>query len=254
MALIRLDHTPKTIELNLPLYVILPNPGSMGGQPLRERKVLYLLHGLSDDGSAWQRYTSIEVLASAYGLVVVMPSVGRSFYTDQPDGRRYFTYLTEELPQYLKDVFALSPTRENTFIAGNSMGGYGAFKTAFAYPERFAAACSFSGVLSLDFIRANPQDTRLAEFAYVFGDLDQLSGSPNDPAAWFKQAAQNPSHLPRLFMSCGRQDDLYLLNQMVYAGLQNLGIPVDYYEEDAAHDWAFWDRDIRRFLAAVLGS
>ena len=79
--------------------------------PVRDRKVLYLLHGLSDDASAWQRYSSIETYAAHYGLVVVMPSVSRSFYIDQPNGQDYFTYLAEELPQYLSDVFNLTPTR-----------------------------------------------------------------------------------------------------------------------------------------------
>lgn len=253
MALIRLDHVPETVRLNLPLYIILPDPGRMGDRPVRSRKVLYLLHGLSDDASAWQRFTAIEPLANEYGLVVVMPSVGRSFYTDQPNGQRYFTYLVEELPQYLADVFGLAPAREDTLIAGNSMGGYGAFKAAFAHPERFVAAASFSGALSLEFIRAHPDDARLAEFTLLFGDLGKLPGSAHDPAVWFQRAAANPSRLPRLFMSCGRQEDLYPLNRGVYAALQALGIAVDYHEEDARHDWFFWDREVRRFLAAVLG-
>jgi S-formylglutathione hydrolase FrmB len=251
MALIRLDHVPETVQLNLPLYVILPDPGKMGRLAVRKRKVLYLLHGLSDDGSAWQRYTSIETLAAAYGLVVVMPSVGRGFYADQPNGQRYFTYLTEELPHYLADVFGLQPRREDTLIAGNSMGGYGAFKAAFAYPERFAAAASFSGVLSLEFIRLMADDPRRDEFAHLFGDLEKLFGGPGDPAVWYAQA--DPARLPRLYMSCGRQEDLYPINLMVHAALQKLHIPVDYYEEDARHEWFFWDKEIRRFLATVLG-
>ena len=253
MALIRLDHVPETVKVNLPLNIILPDPGKLGDLPLRERKVLYLLHGLSDDASAWQRYTSIETLAAAYGLVVVMPSAGRSFYSDQPNGQRYFSYLTEELPQYLEDLFGLAPVRANTLIAGNSMGGYGAFKAAFARPERYAAAASLSGVLSLVFLRLFPNDPRRDEFATLFGDLEKLAGSPHDPEAWFRQAAQDPSRLPRLFMSCGRQEDLYPIYRLAQASLQNLGIPVEYYEEDARHDWFFWDSQIRRFLASVLG-
>ena len=253
MAVLRLDHVPETVKVNLPLYVILPDPSALRGQPLGARQVLYLLHGLSDDGSAWQRYTSIETVAAAYGLVVVMPSVGRSFYADLPNGQRYFTYLTEELPAYLAGVFGLAPARAGTLIAGNSMGGYGAFKAAFAQPERFAAAASFSGVLSLEFLRTFPNDPRRPEFTQVFGDLDRLAGSAHDPAAWFERAAANPAALPRLFMSVGRQEDLYPLNQRAYATLTALGIAVDYHEEDAGHNWFFWDREIRRFLAAVLG-
>ena len=109
MALVRIDHVPETVKVSLPLNVILPDPVRMQGVPVRNRKVLYLLHGLSDDASAWQRYSSIETVASAYGLVVVMPSVGRSFYLDQPNGQAYFTYLVEELPRYLSDVFDLAP-------------------------------------------------------------------------------------------------------------------------------------------------
>lgn len=253
MALIRLDHTPESAKVNLPLNILLPDPKRMGDIPVRNRKVLYLLHGLSDDASAWQRYTAIETIAAAYGLVVIMPSVGRSFYLDQPNGQRYFTYLVEELPRYLSDVFHLEPKRENTFIAGVSMGGYGAFKAALLRPDRFGAAASFSGVLSLEVLRANPNDPRLPEFVSLFGDLSQLNGSEHDPAVWLTRAAQNPASLPRLFIACGRQDNLYPLNTQVHALCQSLGLPVDYHEEDGKHDWFFWDAQIRRFLSAVLG-
>jgi S-formylglutathione hydrolase FrmB len=252
MALLRLDHVPETVKVNSPLYVILPNPGEMGDVPVVRRKVLYLLHGLSDDGSAWQRFTCIEPMAALYGLVVVMPSVGRSFYLDQPNGQNYFSYLTEELPCYLKQVFGLSPRREDTLIAGNSMGGYGAFKAAFLHPELYCAAASFSGVLSLLFLSAYPDDPRRPEFELLFGDLARLSGSEHDPAIWLKHAAQNQASLPRLFMACGKQDDLYPLNVQFNAACKAHGIPVDYHEEEGFHDWFFWNAQIQRFLAATL--
>ncbi len=252
MALLRIDHVPETVKVNLPLYIILPGPGEMRDVPVARRKVLYLLHGLSDDGSAWQRYTAIEALAALYGLVVIMPSAGRSFYTDQPNGQNYFTYLTDELPRYLKEVFGLSPHREDTLIAGNSMGGYGAFKAAFLHPELYSVAASFSGVLSLAFIKAFPDDPRRGEFEKLFGDLDKLAGSEHDPATWLQRFSTNPMALPRLFMSCGRQEDLYPLNTYFYNSCQALGIHVDYHEEDGFHDWFLWNKQIQRFLAANL--
>jgi S-formylglutathione hydrolase FrmB len=252
MALLRIDHVPETVLVNLPLNIILPDPGKMGGVPVSKRKVLYLLHGLSDDASAWQRYTAIESIAALYGLVVVMPSAGRSFYTDQPNGQKYFSYLTDELPRYLQQVFGLFPRREDTLIAGNSMGGYGAFKAAFLRPELYSAAASFSGVLSLAFITAYPNDPRRGEFEYLFGNLAELTGSEHDPAVWLKRAATKPGELPKLFVACGRQDDLYPLNTQFNAACQSLGIPVDYYEEEGFHDWFFWNVQIQRFLAANL--
>ena len=252
MALLRIDHVPETVKVNLPLYIIIPGPGEMRDVPVAGRKVLYLLHGLSDDGSAWQRYTAIESIAALYGLVVIMPSAGRSFYTDQPNGQNYFTYLTDELPRYLKNVFGLSPHREDTLIAGNSMGGYGAFKAAFLRPELYSVAASFSGVLSLAFIKAFPDDPRRGEFEKLFGDLDKLVGSEHDPTAWLQRASSHPEALPRLFMACGRQEDLYPLNTFFYNSCQALGIHVDYHEEDGFHDWFFWNKQIQRFLAANL--
>jgi S-formylglutathione hydrolase FrmB len=253
MALIRMDHVPETVGVNSPLYVILPDPGKIAGTPVARRKVLYLLHGLSDDGSAWQRYTSIEPLAAAYGLVVVMPSAGRSFYTDQPNGQKYFTYLTGELPRYLEQVFGLAPRREDTFIAGNSMGGYGAVKAALLHPELYAAAASFSGVLSLAILNLDPSDWRRKEFSLLFGDLDKLFGSEHDPATWLQRAAKDPSRLPRLFLSVGRQEDIYPLTGMFHQACQSAGVASEYYEEDGIHDWFLWDRHIRLFLASVLG-
>ena len=253
MALIRIDQVPETVKVNLPLNIIMPDPVPAGGAMGGGRKVLYLLHGLSDDAGAWQRYTSIETLANAYGLVVVMPSAGRSFYTDLPNGQRYFTYLTEELPRYLADLFGLRPEREDTLIAGNSMGGYGAFKAAFLRPELYAAAASFSGLLSLVFLKLFPDDPRLDEFAFVFGDLEKLPGGAHDPAVWLKDAAANPGVLPRLFAACALQEDMLPLNIIFREAALELGVELDYFEEDGRHDWFFWDRQIRRFLTAVLG-
>ena len=252
MALIHLDHVPESVKVNLPLYLILPDPGKMAGVPVSKRKVLYLLHGLSEDGSAWQRYTSIETLAAAYGLVVVMPSAGRSLYIDQPNGQKYFTYLVEELPRYVAEVFNLAPRREDTFIAGSSMGGYGAIKAALLHPQKYAAAASLSGVLSMAIFNLLPDDPRRQEFSLLLGDLGKVAGSEHDPAVWLERAAKNPFALPRLFISTGRQEDIYPLSGMFHAACQKLGIPSEYYEEDGGHDWFLWDRHIRWFLGNVL--
>jgi putative tributyrin esterase len=254
MSLFRIDHVPVTIKGTLPLYVILPDPEENGKVELAKRKVLYLLHGLSEDASAWQRYTCIETIAAAYGLVVVMPSGGRSFYINQPNGQAYFSYLTEELPHYLTEVFGLSTHREDTFIAGSSMGGYGAFKAALQRPELYAAAASFSGVLSIAVLQLLPQtDPRRDEFALLFGELETLVGGEHDPAVWLENAAKNTSQPPRLFISVSRQEDIYPLSGMFHEACQSLGVQSEYHEEDGGHDWLFWDRQIRRFLSSVLG-
>lgn len=257
MALLHIDFTARSVGVNLPLNLILPDDCDRGGAPLAERKVLYLLHGLSDDASAWQRYTNIEILARDLGLVVVMPSFGRSFYADMANGQAYFTYLTEELPAWLAATFHLSNAREHTLIAGNSMGGYGAFKAAFLRPELYAAACSLSGVLALNALMAPPDKTEnqvlMHEFDLLFGGLQTLPGSSlHDPIAWLQNAAAASTHLPRLVAICGREDDLLPLNRYFAQTAQSLAIPLEYVETEGRHDWHFWQPHIATFLHAIL--
>jgi putative tributyrin esterase len=251
MAYMHINHLPETVKVQSALNIILPDPGTMKGIPVRERKVLYLLHGLSDDASAWQRYSAIETYAKTYGILVVMPSVSRSFYLDQPNGQKYFTYLTEELPQYLEDIFGIVPDREKTFVAGLSMGGYGAMKCALLHPERYFAAASFSGVLSMHGWKADVNDPRSAEFSFLFGDLSKLGGSEHDPSTWLTNAGKK---IPSLFVSCGLQDELLPTNRYFIGNCNAQGVKVEYREEEGIHDWYFWDRQIQKFLAFALGN
>jgi S-formylglutathione hydrolase FrmB len=253
MAFLHIDHLPETVKVHSPLNIILPDPGTMNGIPVRDRKVLYLLHGLSDDASAWPRYTAIETYAKKYGLVVVMPSVGRSFYLDMPNGQKYFSYLTEELPQYLQDVFGIVPDRGKTFIAGLSMGGYGALKAALTRPELYFAAGSFSGVLSMHGWNANPDDPRMTEFSMLFGDLSKLPGSVHDPSTWMINNVKNSRPSPSLYVSCGLHDELLPTNRFFLNTCKTQGVTVDYHEEDGIHDWFFWDKQIQKFLTFALG-
>ena len=255
MALLQIDHVSEKVGVNLPLNLILPDDLTRGGKPLEERKVLYLLHGLSDDASAWQRYTNIEILARAHGLVVVMPTAGRSFYADMANGQAYFSYITEELPAWLAATFRISSARENTFVAGLSMGGYGAFKAAFLRPDLYAAACSLSGVLALNIFFAPPDKVEnpalMHEFDMIFGGLEGLSGSMHDPMTWLKNAASASAPLPRLYAACGLEDDLLPLNRLFVHTAAQLGVPLHYQEEPGGHEWIYWQKQIEKFILAI---
>jgi len=130
MALIHCDFFSEALGLSTSMCVILPEParGQIGmpgseRQPSGPHPVLWLLHGLSDDHTIWQRRTSIERYVAERGLAVVMPAVARSFYTDMAHGLPYWTFISEELPAAARSFFPLSPAREDNFVAGLSMGG-----------------------------------------------------------------------------------------------------------------------------------
>ena len=124
MALIQCDFFSESLGFSTTMNVILP-------QPARERyRVLYLLHGMSDDHTIWCRRTSIERYVDPLGLAVVMPAVHRGYYTDMAAGYRYWTFISEELPALARSFFPLSHKREDTFVAGLSMGGALALRLA----------------------------------------------------------------------------------------------------------------------------
>jgi putative tributyrin esterase len=252
MALLRCEFFSDVLGLNLTMTVILPQAtssqiGVQGAAAAGGFPTLYLLHGLSDDDSIWQRYTSIERYVAPLGLAVVMPQVHRSFYADERSGHRYWTFLSEELPEVVGSFFRVSDRREDTFVAGLSMGGYGAFKWALRQPHRFAAAASLSGAIDIVSIRRTrepkPVDPDL--FDRVFGD--RLEGTDDD-LLWLLDRA-DPATLPRLYLCCGTEDALYPHSVTFRDACQARGIPLTVDFGPGDHEWAYWDARIVDVLA-----
>ena len=151
MALLHVNYFSEALGVQTPVEVILPEvKQGIGVDAAGEAelpKVLYLLHGYSDDQTIWQRRTSVERYAAAHNLAIIMPGVNHSFYCNEYYGERYWDFVSQELPAVMHRFFRLSDKPEDTFVAGLSMGGYGAMKLALNFPERFGAAASFSGAV-----------------------------------------------------------------------------------------------------------
>ena len=252
MTLIHCNFFSDVLGLSTAMDVILPQTaggeagGSSGAQG-RRLPTLYLLHGLSDDHTIWQRRTSIERYVEGRGLAVVMPAVGRSFYTDAVHGLRYWTFLSEELPAIARSLFPLSAAREDTFAAGLSMGGYGAFKLALRCPEKFAAAASLSGSLDLS-SHAHAEGAWRAELEDIFGNLDAIAGSDNDLLHLAETVARASGPKPRLYQWCGTEDFLCAGNVRFRDYARRVGLDLTYEESPGSHEWSYWDRQIQRVL------
>lgn len=214
-------------------------------------KTLYLLHGAFADSSSWSLYTRVEEYADRCGLAVVMPSVGNSFYADLLHGPAYWTFVSEELPRFVNAVFPLSDRREDNFVAGLSMGGYGAFKLALNKPEKFAAAISLSGVLDIVAVMRKPIHPIFNVNEY-FGGLDKLEGSPNDLFAQLQNLKLKGIPIPRLYMACGLEDELYAMNLKFRDFANSNYVDLTYEEGPGGHTWDFWDQYIRRALEWLI--
>lgn len=268
------------LGLNVSAYVLLPqkttrqigltgtadNAAPTGGYP-----TLTLLHGLSDDHTIWMRRTSIERYAAARNLAVVMPAAGRSFYQDMASGARYWTYLNEELPAIMRSYFPLATGREHNYVAGLSMGGYGALRLALANPDKYAACASLSA--ALDVARrcreAGRQGSLLSrvEMQSIFGADLKVKGTASDLFALAQSVATTQgagappprgatarTHAkPALYLSCGAQDSLLPENRAFHQHLESLHWKHAYSEPPGAHEWSVWDAEIQRVIEWLPG-
>ncbi|MDR2549311.1 MAG: esterase family protein [Desulfobulbus sp.] len=257
MALIHCHFFSQVLGLMSAMTVILPDPGTGGCQRAgsagrRRYPTLYLLHGLSDDHTVWQRRTAIERYVEGMELAVVMPAVGRSFYADMRSGPRYWTFISEEVPAVARHSFPLSTKRQDNFVAGLSMGGYGAFKLAMSYPSRYAAAASLSGVMDIARLAQDDQAAGLDELRQIFGEADTLANSPNDLFFLAQRMVRQGKPQPSLYQWCGTEDFLYADNVRFHRHTESLGVAVQYEEGSGGHEWSCWDARIQKVLAWLL--
>jgi len=246
MALIELKFYSQMLGMQTEAYVVVPQKFTKGEIGIKGKiddkkyKCLYLLHGLSDDHSIWLRRTSIERYAADYGICVVMPCGGKSFYTDMKYGLKYFSYLTEELPSVIDEFLKVSTKREDTYIAGLSMGGYGAIKAALKRPDIYSAAAGISSVAD---INEKLFDEVLIP---VFGEDKTI---PDSEDLFILADETNKKSLkPRIFMGVGTEDFLYDANVRLKDKFQGLDYDFTYRESEGTHNWKFWDEYIQYVL------
>ena len=248
MAHLVVDYYADALGVQTRMHVLLPQRPAAG-----KAKTLYLLHGMSDDEGTWMRRTSIDRYAEEHGLAVVMPDGGLGWYTDMYRGLAWFKFISGELPALCRRFFPiLSDKREDTYIGGNSMGGYGALKCALRAPQTFSRVISLSGALdAADNAINNTVPATRRYWEDVFGPAEDVSGSENDLFA-AATALTDPALRPRIYMWCGTEDFLYGQNTRMRDHLRALGYDLTYEESPGDHQWRHWDKKIADALDWLL--
>ncbi len=205
--------------------------------------VLYLLHGLSDDHNTWLVRTSIEMAVRTKKIAVCMPEAHKSFYLDMYYGDQYYSYISSELPEIVAKFFPVDQKQQ--YIAGLSMGGYGALKAALCNPDQYKAVGSFSGVVDMASHVADSGEQRRDFFVRLFGPDLIVKDTSND---LFYVTEKLKEKSPPIYLSCGTEDFLYAYNVRFIKHCEEQGIRIKYHEEPANHTWDFWDRQIKSFL------
>jgi S-formylglutathione hydrolase FrmB len=260
MAFMTVEFFSKVLHMAVAADVIIPQAVTKEiGQESREvsegkHPVLYLLHGATDDYTTWQRRTSIERYATKLGLAVVMPSGHLSSYSNMKHGGAFYDYISQELPEVMCQFFNLSDKREDTFIAGNSMGGYGAMKIGVANPERYSVIGCFSAGAENGKPHGNAGGLFTEEEYRMRNEM--LYGGENMEKTYqdtyhMAKKNQNLPNLPRIFHTCGSED--FLINQAhemrdFFMGMENNPYQYVYEEYPGVHGWEYWDEHVQRFL------
>lgn len=232
MALIDLQYYSAALDKQQKARIILPQePGPY--------HVLFQLHGLSDDESAWTRWTTIENKVSGLPIAVVMPDGGRGFYCDAVDGFAYGTAIGVELPKLIETWL---PTKPGWAIGGLSMGGYGCLRLALTYSDRFVSAASHSGALTFGrFVhRSDPEFGK--EMVRIYGN--EPEGGPND----LFNSVLKAHPRPQIYFDCGVDDFLIESNREFDQFLRSEAIPHEYTEHPGEHTWTYWEEHFPQAL------
>jgi len=214
----------------------------------RPVKTVFLLHGYQNDLTEWPTHAPVRETALKYNLAMVMPYGGNSFYLDAKGrGNSYCRFIGEELPKYLQNTLGLSDRREDNYIGGISMGGFGAIHTAYSYPERFERAFAMSPALIVNAIKDIPESFSdpMADYDYyssVFGPLNELDSSRNSPEFLLRELKRSDSRIPPLFQACGTEDFLIKNNREFLHVLEELSAPHVYHEGHGTHEFSFWNK------------
>lgn len=248
MAIIQMHYRSGALWRTVPVEVILPiEKWEDKKQSLKKEKfkTLYLLHGLHGDSSDWHSYSRLRRWAEANNLAVVMPSGDNSFYVDRADAQaNYGEFIGRELVEITRAMFPLSDKREDTFIGGLSMGGYGAMRNGLKYHDTFGAIIALSAALQT----FEPGEVSIKEFRQTcFGPLDQAAKTDMNPRLLVQQLADSEEK-PRVYLACGLQDALLPGSRLYHTLLEEAGFRVTYEEWEGDHNWEFWDEGIRRAI------
>ena len=238
MAFIQASFFSKALHTASTLWALIPE--DLKGEP----RLLTLLHGYSDDHTIWMRRTALERYTYGQDLAVIMPAVDHSYYCNEKRGRPYWDYVSKELPEVVEKLFRLAPQREGSYVAGLSMGGYGAMRLALTYPERYAAAGSFSGAVDVRrMLLRKPDDAER-----IFGGEDPAMSGADLYALMGKFAPARP----RLYLSCGTEDFLYGEHCAFWPALEENGWDVTHREiPGRSHEWPLWDDQVRGFIRFI---
>ena len=254
MALIKMNYLSSVLYRTVNVNVILPTDridyatGEYCMEIGQRFPTLYLLHGMLGSENDWVSGTRIQRWAEERNLAVVMPAGENAYYEDYGPGRDYGRFIGKELVDMTRRMFPLSDHREDTFIAGLSMGGFGAILNGIRYSETFSHIAAFSPATHV--FESEVWDPM---FEMLFGNRTEAEKTERNPRVAWERLREEGRPEPKFYISCGTEDELLPYARVYRDFLREEGAEVTYREEPGAgHEWDFWDREVLKAIEWFL--
>lgn len=232
----------------------------------RSYPVVYLLHGYTDDNTAWlqsgevNRYADKAIADGTIPpMIIVMPDADSSWYINSFDGKeRYEDFFIQEFIPAIEKTYRIKSKKEFRGVAGLSMGGYGSLIYALKHPDMFAAAAPLSsGVFSDEEILMMPDAQWERMMAPLYGK--GLKGKDRLTKAWYDNSVlkiietKSGAELNkvRYWIDCGDDDFLFNGNSLLHIALRKKLVKHEYRVRDGVHNWLYWRTGITDALAFI---
>ena len=232
-------------------------------------KTVYFLSGFATNGMEVATYLRIRRESELKNLAIIIVDGENKFYLDHPERRQnYSTFVGKEIVEVTRRMFPLSTRREDTYIAGISMGGYGALYNGLKYRDTFSRIAAFSpAVDAFRTLEEATADFTIPQLEDIFGRKDEYLASewnlkkyyqdtireirsadipskPDDGQAHARCAqGEKAENLPDIFICCGEQDRAVHPQGKEFAQyIKSLGYNCEYRGGDGDHEIDYWEK------------
>lgn len=229
-------------------HAILPKPQSLfvredRAEAPREKKCLWFLHGVGDCGEDMLLHSHIGDLADEFDLTVILPDVENSFCLDSDPYMPYESYLMKELIPWTMELLPVSKAREDHFLGGISMGGYGAVRLGLLHPELFSKVFGLSAALDLGFALRYSRVCQIYLPPALTGKPDYAAHPDWDVQGLLERA--DPAVSPDFLLNCGERDAFFKANALFADRAKELGFRAVLAGSPGDHDWDYWRSALR---------
>ncbi|HYW95808.1 MAG TPA: alpha/beta hydrolase-fold protein [Bacteroidales bacterium] len=237
-------------------YAIYLPPGYQ--ESTQRYPVVYLLHGFSDNETAWIQFGEVSETADRAianreipPMIIVMPDAKVTWYVNDVAGKdRYEDMAFREFIPFIDNNYRTRPEKEFRAVAGLSMGGYGSLIWSLHHPDMFTACAAFSaGVFTDKEVEAISDD----QYNTWFGEIYRAGNSVNrltehwknnSPVDLMESLPVKQIEQVRFYIDCGDDDFLFKGNSALHTIMRNRNIYHEYRVRNGSHNWHYWRTNI----------